>query len=172
MNYPVIKIKSGREWQLKRGHPWLFSGGIQHLPSNIEPGGLVDLHDSEGQFVARGYYNPKTDIAVRVLTRDPSEIVDGAFFEKRVRQALQLRRGAINPQDTNLFRLINAEGDFLPGVIVDYYAGVLVLQSHTAGIDRLLEPLTAALIAVVQPQAVLLRNDVAVRSREGLAKEE
>jgi 23S rRNA (cytosine1962-C5)-methyltransferase len=73
---------------------------------------------------------------------------------------------------TDVFRLIHAEGDFLPGVIADYYAGVIVLQSHTAGIDRLLEPLTAALAEVVRPQAILLRTDVAVRSREGLAKGE
>lgn len=169
---PIIKIKAGREWQLRRGHPWLFSGGILQSPKNVEPGGLVDLYDAANEFVARGYYNPRTDIAVRVLTRDPAEAIDEAFFRRRIEQALTLRRQTIDLSRTDVYRLIHAEGDFLPGVIVDNYAGVLVLQSHTAGIDRQLEPLTAALAEVMQPQAILLRNDVAVRSREGLAKEE
>jgi 23S rRNA (cytosine1962-C5)-methyltransferase len=171
-NYSEIRMKKGRDWQLRRGHPWLFSGAIEKIPKAVEPGGLVDLLDSEGQFVARGYYNPKTDIAVRVLTRDPAEEIDQAFFEGRIRLALALRQQGLEPGQTDVFRLINAEGDFLPGVIVDSYAGRLVLQSHTAGIDRLLDPLVAALAEVVQPQAILLRNDVAVRAREGLAKEE
>jgi 23S rRNA (cytosine1962-C5)-methyltransferase len=170
-NNPVIKIKAGREWQLKRGHPWLFSGGIQQPPRNIEPGSLVDLEDAAGEFVGRGYYNPRTDIAVRVLTRQ-AEAVDQAFFQKRVQAAWDLRRQALDLTRTDVYRLIHAEGDFLPGVIADYYAGVIVLQSHTAGIDLLLEPLAAALEEVVQPKAILLRTDVAVRSREGLAKNE
>lgn len=170
--YPIIKIRAGREWQLKRGHPWLFSGGIATAPKNLTPGALVDLHDADNNFVARGYYNPKTDIAVRVLTRNPAEKIDTAFFRRKVQQAYDLRRLSLNLATTNVFRLLHAEGDFLPGVIADYFAGVIVLQSHTAGIDRLLEPLTAALQEVLQPVAILLRNDVAVRTREGLTREE
>ena len=172
LNNEVIKIKSGREWQLRRGHPWLFSGGIGLASPNIEPGSLVDLQDAQGEFVARGYYNPRTDIAVRVLTRDPAQPIDTAFFRQQIEQAQSLRHNLLESGVTDVYRLINAEGDFLPGVIVDNYAGVLVLQSHTAGIDRLLEPLTTALVEIVKPQAILLRNDVAVRAREGLAKEE
>ena len=171
-NTNVIRIKAGREWQLRRGHPWLFSGGIADAPRGLPPGSLVDLQDAQGQFVARGYFNPQTDIAVRVLTRDPAQPIDTEFFRERISQALDLRQGLLNSDQTDVFRLINAEGDFLPGVIVDNYAGVLVVQSHTAGIDRLLEPLTAALLQVVQPRAILLRNDVVVRSREGLNREE
>ncbi len=172
ITYPVIKIKTGREWQLKRGHPWLFSGAIQQAAPGLTPGSLVDLHDGTGQFVARGYYNPRTDIAVRVLAYSENEPMDQAFFERRVTQAAGLRRQLLDADRTDIYRLINAEGDLLPGVIVDNYAGVLVLQSHTAGIDRLLEPLAGALETVMKPQAILLRNDVAVRAREGLAKEE
>lgn len=168
---PILKIKAGREWQLKRGHPWLFSGGIQQAPRNLAPGSLVDLADAAGNFVGRGYYNPQTDIAVRLLTRQ-DEPINQAFFRKRVQAAWDLRRQALDLTRTDVFRLIHAEGDFLPGVIADYYAGVIVLQSHTAGIDRLLKPLTAALAEVAKPQAILLRTDVAVRSREGVVKEE
>ncbi len=143
-----------------------------NMPKNIEPGVLVDLHDAGGQFVARGYYNPRTDIAVRILTRDQAEEVNRQFFERRIGQALQLRQRSLDLARTDVYRLINAEGDFLPGVIVDNYAGVLVVQSHTAGIDVLLEPLIAALEAVMQPVAILLRNDVAARLREGLTRQE
>lgn len=170
-NNPVIKIKAGREWQLKRGHPWLFSGGIQQVPKGVALGGLVDLQDAAGGFVGRGYYNPKTDIAVRLLTRQ-DEPIDQKFFQKRIKAAWDLRRQALDLGRTDVFRLVHAEGDFLPGVIADYYAGVIVLQSHTAGIDLLLEPLAAALAEVTQPKAILLRTDVAVRSREGLGKGE
>lgn len=167
--YPIIRIKPGREWQLKRGHPWLFSGGIAQAPRNLAPGSLVDLLDATGNFVGRGYYNPQTDIAVRLLTRQ-DEPIDQAFFQKRVQAAWNLRQQALDLSQTDVFRLIHAEGDRLPGVIADYYAGVIVLQSHTAGIDRLLDPFAAALAEVVRPEAILLRTDVAVRSREGLGK--
>ncbi len=170
-NNPVIKIKAGREWQLKRGHPWLFSGGIQQAPRGIAPGSLVDLVDAAGAFVGRGYYNPQTDIAVRLLTRQ-DEPIDRSFFRKRVQAAWDLRQQALDLSRTDVFRLIHAEGDFLPGVIADYYAGVVVLQSHTAGIDLLLEPLAAALEEVTQPKAILLRTDVAVRTREGISKDQ
>lgn len=169
--YPKIRIAKGREWQLKRGHPWLFSGGIQNPPKELAPGTLVELRDADNNFVARGYYNPKTDIAVRVLTRE-QESIDTDFFRRRIGQAYELRRQTIDFAKTDVYRLVNAEGDFLPGIIVDSYAGVLVVQSHTAGIDKLLTPLIEALRTVVEPRAILLRNDVAVRAREGLAKEE
>ncbi len=167
-----LKVKEGRDWSVRRGHPWLFSGGLHNPPRDLEPGTLVDLVDSSGKFLARGYYNPRTDIAVRVLTRTENEAIDEAFFRRRVQQAFDLRRMMLDLEQTNVFRLINAEGDFLPGAIVDYYAGVLVVQSHTAGLDRLLEPLVAALTEIIQPQGILLRNDVQVRNREGVAKEE
>ncbi|MEI6046410.1 MAG: class I SAM-dependent rRNA methyltransferase [Chloroflexota bacterium] len=168
----ILKVKTGRDWSVRRGHPWLFSGALQNPPRELEPGSLVDLADSEGNFLARGYYNPRTDIAVRVLTRNEGEAIDGAFLRRRVQQALQLRHLAFDLAETDVYRLINAEGDFLPGAIVDYYAGVLVVQSHTAGLDHLLEPLIEALQEVIQPSGILLRNDVPVRGREGVAKEE
>ncbi len=169
---PIIMLRKGREWQLQRGHPWLFSGAIQQIPKSVAPGGLVDLLDATGQFVARGYFNPQTDIAVRVLTRNPAEAIDQAFFQRQIQQALDLRRLALDLSQTDVFRLVNAEGDFLPGLIVDNYAGVLVVQSHTAGIDRLLDVIIPALSEVIQPKAIILRNDVAVRTREGLEKKE
>ncbi len=168
----VLKVKSGRDWSVRRGHPWLFSGALSNPPRGIERGCLVDLVDDNNQFLARGYFNPQTDIAVRVLTRNPEEEIDQGFLVKRIDQAFQLRRLLLDFSRTNVFRLVNAEGDFLPGAIVDSYAGHLVVQSHTAGMDQLLEPLIQVLIKEIKPAGILIRNDVQVRVREGLSKEE
>ncbi len=171
-NYTRIKLKQGRDWTARRGHPWVFSGALTNPPPKFEPGEVVDLEDAQGDFVARGYYNPQTDIAVRILTTNPDELIDTGFFVRRINEAWNLRLKGLKLADTNVFRLINAEGDFLPGLIADYFDGSVVLQSHTAGIDRRLDQITEALIEVVKPKGLLIRNDVAVRSREGLKKEE
>lgn len=165
---PKVSIRKGREFQVSRGHPWLFSGAISQAPGKISPGALVDLVDTDGKFVARGYYNPACDIAVRVLSRDKEEEVDREFLRRRIEQAYALRRQAIDMQTTNAFRLVHAEGDYLPGFIVDYYDGVAVVQSHTAGADNLMEEFLQALDDVVSPKVVIVRNDAAVRIREGM----
>jgi 23S rRNA (cytosine1962-C5)-methyltransferase len=166
-SYPKLSISKGREWQIAHGHPWLFSGGISQAPT-VEPGSLVDLIDVDGKFVARGYYNPNCDIAVRVLTTDKDAEINAAFFERALQNALALRDQTIDRRNTNVFRLVNAEGDLLPGYIVDFYDGVLVVQSHTAGGDKLLPEFLQALQTVVQPKAIVLRNDANVRRRERL----
>lgn len=165
---PKVSVKKGREYQLLRGHPWLFSGGISQASTKLGPGSLVDLIDVGGNFVARGYYNPNCDIAVRVLSTDPRESIDAQFFQKRLEQALALRLQFIDEHATNAFRLVNAEGDFLPGFIVDVYNEVAVVQCHTAGADFLYPLLLEALKTVLKPKGIVLRNDVQARKREGL----
>jgi 23S rRNA (cytosine1962-C5)-methyltransferase len=166
--YPKISLKKGREYQILRGHPWLFSGGISQAPGKVQPGSLVDLVDTDGRFVARGYYNPATDIAVRVLTKDQQQDIDANFFRKRIQSAYDLRKAVIDMASTDVFRLVHAEGDFLPGYVVDHYAGILVVQSHTAGADVLLPRFIEALVSVLSPKAVVVRNDSSGRRREGL----
>ncbi len=171
-DYPKISVRKGREWHLQRGHPWLFSGGISQAPKNVEPGNIVTLLDYDGKFIANGYYNPACDIAVRVLSRDASEKIGPEFLEKKIQDAWMLRQRAINLDETNAFRLINAEGDYLPGFIVDHYNGVLVVQCHTAGADALAEAFVQALDKILKPSAIIVRNDASVRQREGLSLEE
>jgi 23S rRNA (cytosine1962-C5)-methyltransferase len=168
---PKLSIKKGREWQLLRGHPWLFSGAISQVPNKLAPGDVVDLVDVEGKFVARGYYNSASDIAVRILTLDPAEEVGTNFLRQRLRDAIELRRLALDQSKTNVYRLINAEGDRLPGIVVDRFSDVLVVQSHTAGGDHLLPDLIGLLAEEVKPRAIILRNDAMVRKREGLQQE-
>lgn len=169
---PKISIKKGREWHVSRGHPWLFSGGISQAPKKVEPGDLVTLLDYEGRFVANGYFNANCDIAVRVLSREPEIKIDASYFSKVIESAWQLRKRHFDFSATNVFRLINAEGDMLPGFIVDYYSGVVVIQCHTAGSDKLLPQMVEAIESTISPIAIVVRNDVSARLREGLELQE
>src|SRR5579875_4093190 len=109
VHYPTASLKPGKEEILYNGHLWIFSGALQQPPHWIEAGGLVDVKSSTGQFVARGYYNPHTDIAIRILTRNIEEEINLAFMRQRIRQALELHQ-VFDPDVTNTYRLINAEG--------------------------------------------------------------
>jgi len=150
---------------------WIFSGALQQPPHWIEPGGLVDVKTSTGQFVARGYYNPRTDIAIRLLTHNIDQAIDEDFLRKRIRSAVDLRK-VFDLNKTNTYRLINSEGDGLPGLIVDRFAEILVAQIHTAGMERLRSRLFDALLEETDTRGILLRNDSLSRRREGLELEE
>ncbi|MFL5626280.1 MAG: class I SAM-dependent rRNA methyltransferase [Ktedonobacteraceae bacterium] len=169
--YPTASLKPHREESLLSGHLWIFSGALQQPPHWIEAGGLVDVKSSTGQFVARGYYNPHTDIAIRILTHNVAEAIDASFLRRRIRSALELR-SIFDPSQTNTYRLLNSEGDGLPGVIVDRYADILVAQIHTAGMERLRAMLIDVLMEVTAARGLLLRNDSQSRRREGLELEE
>ena len=171
IQYPTASLKPHREESLQSGHLWIFSGALQQPPHWIEPGGLVDVKSSTGQFVARGYYNPRTDIAIRLLTRSIEQAIDEDFLRKRIRSAVDLRK-VFDPNKTNTYRLINSEGDGLPGLIVDRFAEILVAQMHTAGIERLRSRLIDALMEETDTRGILLRNDSQSRRREGLELEE
>ncbi len=171
VHYPTTSLKPHRDESLQSGHLWIFSGALQQRPHWIESGGLVDVKSATGQFVARGYYNPQTDIAIRILTHDPEEAIDTDFLRRRIRHALALRQ-VFDPLQTNAYRLIHAEGDGLPGLIVDCFADILVAQIHTAGMERLRPQLIEALMAETGAHGLLLRNDSQSRRREGLEIEE
>ena len=171
IRYPTASLKPRKEGSLQGGHLWIFSGALQQPPHWIEPGGLVDVKSSTGSFVARGYYNPRTDIAIRILTRDIEQAIDEDFLRKRIRSAVNLRR-VFDPNKTNAYRLINSEGDGLPGLIVDRFAEILVAQIHTAGIERLRTQLIEAIMVETDTRGLLLRNDSQSRHREGLELEE
>ncbi|GAC1428895.1 MAG: class I SAM-dependent methyltransferase [Ktedonobacteraceae bacterium] len=171
VNYPSASLKPYKEESLANGHAWIFSGALQQPPRWIEAGGLVDVKSSKGQFVARGYYNPHTDIAIRILTRNPEEAIDAAFVHDRVQRAVALR-GVFQPEQTNAYRLIHSEGDGLPGLVVDRFADFLVMQIHTAGMERLRPLVIEALLQETGVSGILLRNDSMSRRREGLEVEE
>jgi 23S rRNA (cytosine1962-C5)-methyltransferase len=169
--YPTTSLKPHREESLLGGHLWIFSGALQHPPHWIEAGGLVDVKSSTGKFVARGYYNSHTDIAIRILTHSIEEPIDIEFLRQRINHAIELRQ-IFDPEQTDMHRLIHAEGDGLPGLVVDRYADILVAQIHTAGMERLRPLLIDALMTETGAHGLLLRNDSPSRRREGLEVEE
>jgi 23S rRNA (cytosine1962-C5)-methyltransferase len=171
IRYPTASLKPHREESLQSGHLWIFSGALQQLPHWIEAGGLVDVKSSTGQFVARGYYNPQTDIAIRILTRDAEEAIDGDFLRRRIHYASELRQ-VLDPEQTTTYRLIHSEGDSLPGLVVDRYDTMLVAQIHSAGMERLRPLLVDALMKETGVSGILLRNESHARRREGLEVEE
>ncbi len=162
----TITLKPGREAPVRAGHPWIFSGAIASGLDGAEPGEPVRVTSEGGRFVAAGYANPRTAIAIRLLTLD-DEPIDGALIARRVDEALALRR-AVLPPDTTAFRVVNGEGDRLPGVIVDRYGDQLVCQLLTAGAARLVGPLVDALQAALAPRGISERSEGGVRAEEGL----
>lgn len=141
-----LELKQGVGRHVKAGHPWVFKKALAEVP-RIPAGSVVDLVE-DGRFVARGYFDPLSAIAVRVLTRDPKETVDSAFFANRVAKALKNRQELCDFTDTDAFRLIHGEGDGLPGIIVDLYGTTAVVKLYSAGLTPhrplLVEALTAA----------------------------
>ncbi len=165
LTLPVLRLKSGRERPARAGHPWVFSGAFEAMPP-LEPGSLCRVEDAEGRFVAIGYANPARSLAVRLLAWE--EIDDlGALLQGRVHAAVALRRGLF-AADTDAYRVVCSEGDFLPGVIVDRYADMLVLQLTTAGADRLRDRLVDLLVAELAPRTIFERSDVPIRREENL----
>ena len=164
----VVKLKPGKDGAARAGHPWIFSGAIQELEGAATAGAFVRVVAADGAVLGVGAYNPRGSIAVRMFAREDVPI-DGALVRSRVADALALRQalGLVGPGAG--YRLVNGEGDSLPGVVVDVYDGWAVLQILTAGAERLREPLLAALAAEVGPQGVFERSTGGARHEEGLA---
>ncbi len=171
MEYPVVSLRPGREGALRLGHPWVFAGALQDRAQIQEPGQLVEVHAADGAFLGIGTAHPRCTIAVRLLSRTRLEI-DREFFLLRLRHAFELRQRVCSRYgETDSFRLINGEGDGLPGFVVDVYGSVHVVQCLTAGAERLKPLLVEALQEFLSPSCVYERSVGAVRREEGLADE-
>ena len=140
-----IVLKSGKDQSPRRYHPWIFSGAIKKIYGTPVEGDLVEVYDNKDEFLAVGHYQPGS-IAVRILSFTKVE-PDIDFFRDRFRKAISYREsvGLLNDPGTNVFRLIYAEGDDLPGLIIDYYNGVAVMQTHSVGMFRLRKEFAAIL---------------------------
>ena len=147
--YPKIILKKGKEESLKRFHPWVFSGAIQHLPQQMEEGDVVVVCNSEGKFVAVGHYQVGS-IAVRVLSfRDVA--IDESFGQSRLKSALTMRQtiGIADNPENNTYRLVHGEGDLLPGLVIDVYGKTAVMQAHSVGMHCSRHDIAQALVAVM-----------------------
>ncbi|WP_162415712.1 class I SAM-dependent rRNA methyltransferase [Cyclobacterium roseum] len=144
-NYPEIVLKKAKEISLKRKHHWVFSGAIQQKPKDLQDGELVKVLDSKKQVLGLGFYSPGS-IMVRMITFSDREITE-AFWLEKLSAAYQLRKKLFSGQRerTNAYRMVHGEGDMLPGLIIDYYDGVLVIQAHHLGIVKELPSISNAL---------------------------
>jgi 23S rRNA (cytosine1962-C5)-methyltransferase len=164
----VIHLKPGREKSLRRHHPWIFSGAVERVAGKPVAGDTVELRSSSGATLARAAYSPASQIRARVWTFDPAEEVDAGFFRRRVMRALALREGLPAAKHGNALRLVHAESDGLPGLVVDRYADVLVAQFLAAGVERWREPILDALAELTGCEAIYERSDAETRKLEGM----
>jgi 23S rRNA (cytosine1962-C5)-methyltransferase len=164
----AVTLKPGREKSLLRKHPWIFSGAILKADSNLASGATVDVLSSKGQFLARGAYSPHSQIRVRAWTFN-DEVVDAEFFRRRIQSAILSRDTWNLTLDTDSLRLIYAESDGIPGLIVDRYDDVLVLQSLTAGSEFWKETIADILIEETGIKNIFERSEADVRELEGLS---
>ncbi|MBI5070828.1 MAG: class I SAM-dependent rRNA methyltransferase [Deltaproteobacteria bacterium] len=146
-----LELQKDLARHLRAGHPWVFRKALARAPRGLAAGTIVDVEE-QGRFVARGYYDPHSAISVRILTREPAEAIDGAFWHRRLARAAALRAELV--RGTSGYRLVHGESDGLPGVVVDRYAGFAVLKLYSAG----LTPHRAAIVEAVQAAAPGLRG--------------
>ena len=163
---PTVLLKPGEADRIVAGHPWIYHGSVLRLTSPATDGALVQVKDHRQRLLGVGFYNSKSKINVRVLGPERVE-VDHRFFEERIRAALAVRQKHL-PNATS-FRVVNAESDFLSGLIVDKYEDVLVMQISSLGMDLRKALILQALQAVFSPKAIVERSEVASRKFEGLA---
>ena len=172
MDYAVVTVKKGEARSLKAGGLWIYDNEIASVMGSVEDGGLVIVHDFDGFYLGTGFINRHSKITVRILTREKQTEIDEAFFYKRAKDAWEYRKKTV---DTSSCRLIFGEADFLPGLVVDKFSDVLVVQSLALGIDKwkmvILEQLKKVLAeddATVR--GIYERSDAKVREQEGMSK--
>lgn len=165
MSRKAIIIPKGH--RARAGSPWIFSNEIRmdEAAKALRPGTLVNVRGADGRAFGSGYFNPKSLIAVRLLADDCDVVIDAAFLAQRLRRALSLREALY---DKPFYRLLHAEGDGVPGLVIDRFGDTLTVQVGTAGMERLIDPVLAALDEVLAPKTVILRNDAPARTLEGL----
>ncbi len=162
-----LTIRKGHEERALRGHPWIFSNEVQEAPTAYEPGELAEVRTAVGRVLGTAYVNPRSLILARLVSPAPTSM-DAEFFRVRIGEAAARRERWFGAAAAGSCRLVYSEGDELPGLIVDRFGDQLVVQTHTLGMDLRLEAILDALVALFAPRAIVERNDLAVRTLEGL----
>ena len=161
----TLHLVKGRDAATRRRHPWLFSGAVARQ-EGASPDGSVEARDASGAFLARGFASPAASIVARFWTFEDRPL-DAGFVAARVREAVALR-DLVVPPETDGYRVVNAEGDFLPGLVVDRYGGALVVQATTEGTERARPLWLPPLLAAFPGATVVQKNDLPSRRGEGL----
>jgi 23S rRNA (cytosine1962-C5)-methyltransferase len=167
----TIHLKKGREKPVRAGHPWIFSGAIAKIDGRAAPGDLCTVESNSGETLGCGYYNPASAISVRMLSIGATLFTE-SDLTRRMDRAIDLRKRLFGDAKTNAFRVINSEGDFLPGIIVDKYGEGLCIQILTAGMEHFRQAIIARLQSALSPAFIFERSDTESRAREGLDAQE
>jgi 23S rRNA (cytosine1962-C5)-methyltransferase len=163
-----IVLKACKEKSLLRKHPWIFSGAIQRVEGAPDSGDTVRVRSADGRFLAHAAYNPQSKIAARIWSWDEKEAIDPAFFRNKIAAALAARSELSFARGSNSMRLIHAESDGLPGLIVDRYGDVLVMQVGSSGAERWRDVIAGILQELCNPVCIYERSDSDSRGLEGL----
>ena len=165
-----IVLKKGKEKAALQRHPWVFSGALEKVKGKPEDGDVVKLFAFDNEFLAYGYYNSNSRVAVRLLEWDEQQTIDKEWYQNRLHQAIASRQFILSDK-TNTCRLVFSEADFLPGLIVDKYADFLSLQILSSGIEKVKNNIVEILKAELQPKGIFDKSDATARGHEGLAVE-
>ena len=173
MNEEALILKKGEGRTIKAGGAWIYDNEIDRIPGDIPDGEVIRVEDFDGYPMGWGILNRRSKITVRMLTRDPSAVINDSFIQSRVKAAWEYRRSVT---DISSCRLIFGEADFLPGLVVDKYEDVLVVESLALGIDRMKEKILQFLVDILREdgikiRAVYERSDAKIRLKEGLPRE-
>ena len=158
-----LELRKDLARHLRAGHPWVFRKAIERAPKRLEAGAIVDVVEG-GRFVARGYHDPHSAISIRILTRDPAEQIDGAFWRRRIARCLALRRELVS--GTTGWRMVHGESDGLPGVVADRYDRFAVLKLYSAGLTPHREEIVSALVAEAEGLVGIWGRDEVSRDDE------
>lgn len=162
------RLKKGKEKAVKQLHPWIFSGAIESIKGEPVNGEVIEVTDASGAFLAKGFYNNQSRVAVRLLEWDDEVELDEDWWRKRIANAVKARQGLLNLKDTNVCRIVFSEADYLPGLIVDKYADYLSVQIHSAGIELIKAIILDELQKQLHPKGIFDRSDASARGHEGL----
>ncbi|MFT5711954.1 MAG: 23S rRNA (cytosine1962-C5)-methyltransferase [Glaciecola sp.] len=163
-----ITLKVEREKSMLRRHPWIFEGAIEKTDGIIRSGDTVDILASDGTWLAKAAYSPESQIRARVWSFTKSEVIDNAFFKRKLEQALARKQEILKKHNTNAFRLIAAEADGLPGITIDVYVNIVVVQLLSAGAEKHRSKILWSILQIFPDAIVHERSDVDVRKKEGL----
>lgn len=162
-----LRLKKGKEKAVKQLHPWVFSGAIDQMNGKPGNGDIVMVNDSNNNFLAYGFFNGQSRVAVRLLEWNAETEINENWWRKKIRKAVKYREG-LYTEETNTYRLIFSEADYLPGLIVDRYADFLSVQILTSGMERIKDILLDELQALLEPKGIFDRSDASARAHEGM----
>ena len=166
-----IKLKKGKEKAVLQRHPWVFSGALEKIKGTPANGDVVKVCSANNDFLAYGYFNDQSRVAVRLLEWDENHVIDEAWYEQKINTAIESRAHLLKNKDTNAYRLIFSEADFLPGLIVDKYADFLSVQILSTGIEKAKSIVIDILVKALQPKGIFDRSDATARTHEGITAE-